>query len=169
MRRPGRDRSTAAKVPATGYTSPGEDVPARIHDEEGALDLTRSGEGVANLRLEEVKKVYIEMRGDAAFDELRRNLVESLGSSGVVAAATDADEADSSLKIVVSQTSVGDMRGGPQIEASARLVNARGVVLWPKVGRGTRRYSGETAKVLSEIVKDLLSEIRVARDGGTRR
>ena len=118
--------------------------------------LTRSGGAVANLTLREVKKVYIEMRGDAAFNELRSNLVESLGSSGVVTAATNADEADASLKIVVSQTRAGD------IQASARLVNARGTVLWPKAGRGARRYSGETTKVVSEIVKDLLSEIRLA-------
>ena len=82
-----------------------------------------------------------------------------LGSSGVVGATTDADEADAALKIVVSQTS------GSQIEASALLVNARGTVLWPQAGRGARRYSGETTKVVSEIVKDLLSEIRLARDG----
>jgi hypothetical protein len=131
--------------------------------------VTRSGGVVANLRLSEVKKVYVEMGGDAAFNELRSNLVESLGSSGVVAATTDADEADASLKIVVSQTSDGDMRGRPRFEASARLVNARGVVLWPKDGRGTRLYSGETTKVLAEIVKDLLAEIRLARAGGNRR
>ena len=91
------------------------------------------------------------MRGDATVDELRRNLVDRLGSSDVVTATTNADEAEASLKIVVSQT-----------HTSARLVNARGVVLWPKAG-GTRRYSGETTKVVTEIVQDLLSEIRASR------
>ena len=134
-------RSTVAKAPA-----------------DDTDDVTRSANAVANLRLSEVKKVYIEIRGDAVVDELRGKLIESLNSSGVVAAATNADEADSSLKIVVSQTS-----GGGPIEASARLVNARGTVLWPTAGRGTRSYSGETTKVTSEIVRDLLSEIRLAR------
>jgi hypothetical protein len=55
---------------------------------------------VPNLKLGEVKKVYIEMRGEAASDELRSNLAESLDSSGVVTAAS-ADEADASLKILV--------------------------------------------------------------------
>jgi hypothetical protein len=114
-------------------------------------EATRSGAVVPNLRLSEVKKVYVELRGDTAFNELRSKLVENLDSSGVVAAATDADEADAALKMVVSRT-------GSQIEVSAQLVNARGVVLWPKTG--TRRYSGEPTKVVSEIVKDLLSQIR---------
>ena len=86
--------------------------------------MTRSGVVIPNLKLSEVKKVYVDVRGNAAFDELRRELVASLGSSDVVAATTNADEADASLKIVVSQTSGGEN------EASARLVNARGVVLW---------------------------------------
>ena len=135
------ERSTVDKEP----TSPGEDVAAQVREEEVAEDVTRSGEVVANLTLRDVKKVYI----DAEFNELRTNLVESLNSSGVVA-VTNANEADASLKIVVSKT-----------ETSARLVNARGTVLWPK--RGARRYSGDIFKVASEIVKDLLSEIRLAR------
>jgi len=153
----GGDRSAVAKVPAA------KDIPSPVRDEEVSADVTRSDAVVLNLRLSEVKKIYIEMRGDAAFDELRRNLIESLGSSDVVAATTGADEADAALKIVVSRIRARDTRGGPHIEASARLVNARGVVLWPKAGQDTRRYSGETKKVLSEIVKDLLSEIKVAR------
>ena len=117
-----KKRSTAAK-------SPNEDVG----------DAVRSGVTVPNLKLSEVKKIYIEIRGDASND-LRTNIVESLNSSGLVA-ATNADEADAALKIVVSQTST-----------SAQLVNARGTVLWR--GRST---------VASDIVKDLLSEIRRAR------
>lgn len=151
-RRAQSDRSIVPKVPS----SPGADAPAQP-DEDVAADVTRSGGVVANLRLREVKKVYIEIRGNAAFNELRSNLVESLGSSGMVAATTNADEADAALKIVVSQTSSG-------IEATALLVNARGIVLW----RGTRRYSGEIPKVVSEIVKDLLAQIRRARTAGTR-
>lgn len=148
-RRTKSDRSIAANVPS----SPGANPPAQAGDEDVA-DVTRSGSVVANLRLRDVKKVYIEIRGDAAFNELHSNLVESLGSSGVVAAATNADDADAALKIVVSQTR-------PQIEASALLVNARGTVLW----QGARRYSGEIPKVVSEIVKDLLVQIRLARAG----
>ena len=150
------ERLTAAKAPAAA--SPAANAPTQLNDEDVA-GVMRSGRVVANLTLREVKKVYIEIRSNAAFDELRGNLVESLGSSGVVGATTDADEADAALKIVVSQ------RDGSQIEASALLVNARGAVLWPQAGRGTRRYSGETSKVVSELVKDLLSAIRLARAG----
>ena len=68
----------------------------------------------------------------------------------MVTATTNADEADAALKIV--------FRGGPQIEASALLVNARGTVLW----RGAPLFRRDH-KVVSDIVKDLLSEIRLAR------
>jgi hypothetical protein len=137
-RRTKSDRAIAAKTPASSA------VPsAQTQDED--TDALRSGNVVANLTLREIKKVYIEIRGDGVSRETYKNLAESLGASGVVAATTDADDADAALKIVVSQTSAGE------IQASARLVNARGVVLWRKTGR------------LSEIVKDLLSEIRLAR------
>jgi hypothetical protein len=128
-------------------SSPATEAQGAVSDEDVAADATRSGNVVPNLTLKEIKKVYIEVRGDAALDEIRSNLVKSLGSSGVIA-PTNAAEADAALKIVI--------RGGPQIEASAILVNARGTVLW----RGARRYSGEIPKVTSDIVNDLLSEIR---------
>ena len=131
-------RSTAVKTPS---------LPSATAPAQDDADAVRSGRVIANLTLREVKKIYIEIRGDAVSSELRNNLVERLGSSGVVAATTDADEADAALKITVSQTSGGD------VQASAVLVNARGGVLWRNTGR------------LSEIVKDLLSEIRLARNG----
>jgi hypothetical protein len=148
-RRPRSERSAATRVPAVVNSSPGAGAPAQAGDE----DVTRSSDVVPNLKLSEVKKIYIEIRGNAAFNELRSNLVDSLRSSGVVAVASNADDADAALKIVVSQT-------GPQIEASVLLVNARGTVLWPKAGRGARHYSGEIPKVASDIAKDLASEIK---------
>jgi hypothetical protein len=148
-----RDRSTVAKTPP----STGADAAAKTRNEEAADDVTRSGSVVADLKLKEVRKVYVEMRGDAELNQLRSNLVESLGSSGVVAVTSDADEADAALKIVFSQTNEGER----QIK-SALLVNARGTVLWQKAGR---RYSGEITKVLSEIAKGLLAEIRLERAG----
>ncbi len=125
----------AIEPPVTTKPTP-KKRPTRKPD-EAAGDAVRSGVTVPNLKLSEVKKIYIEIRGEAATDELRSNIVESLNSSGLVATAS-ADEADAALKIVVSQTST-----------SAQLVNARGTVLWR--GRNT---------VASDIVKDLLSQIR---------
>jgi hypothetical protein len=136
VRRAKSERAPAVKLPSAS----GADA---ARDEDVEVDAMRSGSVVPNLTLREVKKIYIEIRGDATFNELRSNLIESLRSSGVVTVATDADEADAALKIVVSQTST-----------SARLVNARGVVLWSKA------YSREATKDVSEIVKDLLSNIR---------
>jgi hypothetical protein len=109
---------------------------APVAAENAAEDQTRTGNVVANLKLSEVKKIYVDMRGNT---ELRTNVVESLNSSGVVA-ATGADDADASLRIMISQT-----------EVSARLINARGVVLWSKNGPVT------------EILRDLLSAIRRAK------
>jgi hypothetical protein len=121
--KPGRRAKIERPTPAKETPSP--------------ADVTRSGNVVPNLKLKDVKKIYIEIRGDDLSDELRSNLIKSLGSSGVVAVATNADDADAALKIVISQTSV-----------SAKLVNARGTVLWQKSGPG------------SEIVKDLLTQIK---------
>ncbi len=99
------DRSTAAAVPS----SPAAEVPAQPGDEDVA-EATRSGNVVANLTLREVKKIYVA----AALNELQKSLVEGLSSSGVVAATTNADEADASLKIVVLKT-------GPQIEVDGTI------------------------------------------------
>ena len=151
--RPRSDRSTAAaKEPRMVDRSPGENVPAQT-DEEDVVDATRSGVVVPNLKLSEVKKIYIDVRGAAASDEVRRSLLESFGANNLVTPTTNADEADASLRIVVSQRE-------SEIEATVRLVNARGVVLWPRTGQRTHRYSGERTKVFSDIVRDLLSEIR---------
>ena len=155
--RPESRPSAVKSPPATVNRSPREDVVAQNRGEEVGDDLTRSGSGVANLPLREVKKIYIEIRGEAPIDDLRNGIVERLSSSGVVTPATDTNDADALLRIVVSQTAAGD------VEATARLVNARGTVIWPKSTRGGKRYAGETTKVMSEIVRDLLSEIRSAR------
>jgi hypothetical protein len=159
QRRPASNSSIAHQTPATRNTSPNANAPAQTGEENVADDITRSPNQIPNLTLRQVKKIYIDIRGDAALNDLHRNIVEGLSSSGVVAATTNADEADASLKIVVSQTGAGES----QIKASAQLVNARGTVLWPTAGRGARRYSGETAKVMSEVIKDLLSDISLAR------
>jgi hypothetical protein len=138
-RRARSDRSPAAPKVAT---APAADAPAQVRDEDVAVDVTRSGAVVPDLKLSEVKKVYIDVRG-----ELHSHLMDNLASTGMVAATTNVDDADAALKIVVSKTG----------EVQARLVNARGTVLW------ARHYSGETSKVASEIVKDLLSEISIHR------
>ena len=148
---PKPSRSENRPSPAPVDRSPRERIATQPVD-ENADDATRSGVAVPNLKLSEVRKIYIDLRGDAASDVLRDDLVKSFGSGNVVSATTNADEADASLKIVVS-------RRDSQIEATARLVNARGTILWPKSGRGTRRYAGETSKVVSELIKDLISEI----------
>jgi len=148
-RRATAERPTATKVPLQSRAA----APERAPDEDMG-NATRSRNVVPNLRLKDIRKIYIDFRGDAVFNDLRNSLAESLGSSGVVTIATNADDADAALKIVASQT-------GPQIEVSARLVNAKGIVLWPKA-RAARRYSGETTTVVSDIVKDLLLEIRHA-------
>ncbi|HSK28589.1 MAG TPA: hypothetical protein VLA17_01380, partial [Candidatus Limnocylindria bacterium] len=148
--RPSQRAKSERSVAAKALPSSGAGVPEPAPEEDVTADVMRSGNVVPNLTLKEVKKVYVEIRGGAALNELRSKLVENLNSSGVVAAATNVDDADAALKIVISQTST-----------SAQLVNARGTVLWPVDGR-PRRYSGDLTKVLSEIVNDLLSEIREA-------
>ena len=142
-------RATRTNTPAAA--SPGTNAPT---SGEEAADVMRSGTVAGNLTLKDVKKVYVEIRSTAALGDLRNSFVDSLSSSGVIGATTDANEADAALKLVVSHANHG------RIEATARLVNARGNVLWQKRGGG---YSGEPAKVVSEIVRDLLTAIRNAK------
>jgi hypothetical protein len=59
------ERSTAAKATSSPETS------AQVQGEDVAAEAMRSGNVVANLTLKEVKKIYIEIRGDAALSELR--------------------------------------------------------------------------------------------------
>lgn len=101
----------AINPPVTTKPTPKKrSTPAKKPNED-AGDSLRSSNAVPNLKLSEVKKIYIEIRGDASLDELR----ERLNSSGIVTATTNAEEADAALKIVGT---------------SAILVNARGTVLW---------------------------------------
>lgn len=148
-RGPKPKQATAKVTPSPSTTA---SAPARNEDVD--TDATRGGAVVPNLKLGEVKKIYIQIRGDGALNELHSGLVDNLRSSGVITVATNADDADAALKIVVSQTE-------PQVEVSAQLVNARGTVLWPK--GGARHYSGEVTAVVRDIIKDLSSEIRLAR------
>jgi hypothetical protein len=126
-------------------------------DEDAAAEALRSGNTVAGVRLSEVKKIYIDIRADLFADKLHNVFADTLASSDVIAATTNADEADAALKIVVSEIIVDDLHPKPQMKATVRLVNARGTVLWPKAGRA--RYSGEVTEVVSQIIKDLTTEI----------
>jgi len=101
----------ASNPPSTNKPTPKKRSTAAKARGEDAGDALRSNDTVPNLKLSEVKKIYIEIRGDAPLDELR----ERLNSSGIVAVTSNADEADAALKIVGT---------------SAILVNARGTVLW---------------------------------------
>jgi hypothetical protein len=130
-----RSRRNEKPITAQAQSSP--------PDEDVAAEAVRSGNSVTGVKLNEVKKIYIDLRGDAAIDEIRRKLVDGFGSSGAVTTTTNADEADAALKIVTSRN-----------ETTAMLVNARGVVLWRK------RYSGDPGDVAREAVRDLLSVIR---------
>ena len=144
------DKNDKAPPKATTERKNGERV--RTPRETPDDSATRSGSVVPNLTLREVKKIYIAVSGNAA-SGLLNDLAANLGSSGIVVATSNADEADAALKIVVSQIS------GEQIEASAQLVNARGTVLWP-ANRSPRRYTGESSKIFSDIVQDILSAIK---------
>ena len=151
---PNRNASPPVQRPGNNNAAKTQSSPVAVDtptDEDVAEDAVRSGNVVANLPLKEVKKIYVDVRGAAASSELQSKLIDSLNSSGDIIATMNPGDADSSLKIAIAPA-----------EVSARLVNARGTVLWPK-GGGTRRYSGETSQIVSQILRDLVSEIRLAR------
>lgn len=144
------ERSTTPKIPSHSSAGLPEQSP-----EEDVTEAVRSGNTVADLKLKDVKKIYIDFRGDVAFNDLRNSLDEKLGSSGVVTVAKNSDDADAAFKIRVSQKDT-------LIEVSARLVNAKGTVLWQKTSKGVHRNSSEATTIVLDLVKDLLSNIRLA-------
>jgi hypothetical protein len=149
-----------------GRTSIAENNSNGGADEAGAAEesgVTRSGgPNVRGLALGEMRKVFLDVRGEGALDELRGELIRGLSSSGVLVVAANAEEADAALKISVARAA------GPGVEVTARLVNARGEVVWPRAARGSR-YSGAAAKVLPELLRDLLTEAKAARAVRDRR
>ena len=192
QRRQESNRSTVEEAYTASKISPSKRDQEEDAGIESVTDATRSiGTETTGLPLGEVEKVYIELRDDQlSGQELRRKLIQDLNTSRLLTVVVSSEEADASLKIATAPDPARQKRDGrkdraatksssdtrrneadePQFVIVARLVNARGHVLWPKTDQGFRgRYSGSAAKVCAEMVRDLLAEIRASRGREDRR
>lgn len=176
-------KSTPEETTAASKPSGGESNQPESAGRESAFDLTR-GNGIKapGLSLGEVQKVYLALPPDGPLNqELRRSLVQNLGSTRLITVVANGDEADAALKVTAVQNPTRKMPGeaenqvaaGPPqrmetdeayLEVVVRLVNARGEALWPRPkGGASGHYAGAVTKICAEMVNDLLAEIKAAR------
>lgn len=129
----------------------------------------------------DVRKVYLEITGGSSAEaEIRPALIEQLGKSSYFGLIENRDDADAVLKVTVREMSgaasdrkessnqAGTMAAGsaPRAEVAvkryaitARLVNARGEVLWPATKRSAQ-FEGDAATSAARMVEALLGDIR---------
>ena len=125
--------------------------------EMGVVDSAPRGERLAldGASLLAVKKVHVDPFGDDSIGkQFRDQLTAALRANRRFTLTVNRDEADAVLKGKITTTRP------EQVSATVRLVNAKGVVLWPINGPVTgKQYQGPVATVTSQIARDLLADM----------
>jgi hypothetical protein len=125
--------------------------------ETGVVDSAPRGERLAldGASLLAVKKVHVDPFGDDSIGkQFRDQLTSALRANRRFTLTVNRDEADAVLKGKITTTRP------EQVSATVRLVNAKGVVLWPINGPGAgKQYQGPVATVTSQIARDLLADM----------
>jgi hypothetical protein len=102
--------------------------------------------------LSEVKKIYVEVVGDAALKEsVRQKMIENLNATRRFISAQSKDDADALLRVTVRSANAQSA----QVSASALLINAHGETIWPGAA-SSGVYTGSNESVADGIVKELL-------------
>ena len=173
---PRRERKASNAAVAVKHPSPSPE-PSPVERERSRGP---ESEGAVTSLLE-VKKVYLEIAGNSPSNpEIRLLLVEQLRQSSLFTLIENRDEADGVLKVSITEVSAANARptddssqsetrageAAPRAEAglkyfaiSARMVNARGEVLWPAANRSAQ-YEGSAALVAARLVEALLGDIQ---------
>jgi hypothetical protein len=103
-----------------------------------------------------VKKIYVEVLGDGPLSEsVRETLRRRLNAGGSLTTARNRDEADALLKVSVVGGAAGETGS---VTIVARLLNARGELIWNSSGQ----YIGLASEVAGRLSSDLLNSIRQA-------
>lgn len=127
--------------------------------------LRQSAEEAARSLLA-VKHIYVYSLGNDPFSQqVRENLISRLGASGRFAVTEKVEDADAALKGSTRQkTTQVDETTGQQVgvgQATVRLVNADGQVIWRSAQKGPRgKYRGPAADVAAQVVDELLDAIQ---------
>jgi hypothetical protein len=104
--------------------------------------------------LVEVKKIYVELRGDAALSgSVREKMITSLSAGGRFVAAESKDEADALLRVTVE----GVAGAAGKFSLRAELINVRGKIIWASNRAGE---TGSIEIVAGSVIEGLLDEVR---------
>jgi hypothetical protein len=131
-------------------------APRRRPDDSATLLAMRSERlALDGASLLAVKKVHVDPFGDDPIGkQFRDQLTSALRANRRFTLTANRDEADAVLKGKITTTRP------EQVSATVRLVNAKGVVLWPIDGPVTgKQYQGPVATVTSQIARDLLADM----------
>jgi hypothetical protein len=127
---------------------------------------TRRLEGASNrVTLVEVRKVYVEVNGaEPLAGNVRRSVMQQLRASRFIVIDTR-DDADAVLKVTVQQADANNASssaatGLNRVLVFARLVNARGEVLWPVRHTRGARFQGDIIQVAAQLVDNLLRDVQ---------
>lgn len=117
---------------------------------------------LVGMSFREVKRIYLEISGDAVLGEqIAKQLAEKLGNSGKLFVTTDKDSADAALKLYVRHESDVDDPEEKTVAVVARLVNARGYVIYPnRRGVSAWKYVGTIRKLPVRLAADLINAKR---------
>jgi hypothetical protein len=151
-----------------------------LHRLDEATDLQDNGTRSTGARVKgaaasliQVKKVYVQSRGDSS-QQIRDMLINELQSRSVFIVTLNQEEADAALKVFVRlkpevkrkavEKAYGDATR-PEANEEDRgsiiiqLVNASGDVIWPIAPNlQGREYIGPTRKITIKVVTDLVAD-----------
>lgn len=152
LEQPRRREAVAAR-----RTGPEEGVPTqpdRVRTTPNETTRKMPG-GAAAATLPEVKKIYVELRGDAALaTRVREKLVAALGASNRFVVVESKDEADALMRATVT-----GVAGEPdKISLRANLINARGETIWTST-RAAASETGSIEIVAGGVIEGLLNDV----------
>lgn len=130
-------------------------IDLRSRNSSGLENLTRSErEDNAVKSLLAAKKLYIEAKGSSMALQFGESLKQRLQSNVKFDFVDKPNKDDIALKLTVEPA-------GQRLTVIARIVNANGEVFWPLTsGMRARQYTGAQEKILDQLSRDLLSDIR---------
>jgi hypothetical protein len=108
-------------------------------------------------RLNEIKKIYIEVTGDVILGkQIAEQISNEIRSAGRFEITNDKESADAALKLYIRHESDVDTPEEKIVTAVVRLVNAEGFVVYPNRRKISGwKYVGEIARLPKRIADDL--------------
>ncbi len=118
----------------------------------------RSPKRLIGISLAEVSQIYLEVSGDQVLgDQVVKQLAVEFTGSGNLSVTDDKEQADAALKLYVRHESDVDDPNEKTVAVIARLVNAKGFVIYPdRRGASAWKYVGTIRKLPKRLATDLI-------------